>query len=261
MKSISIIGGTGMKKLFAHPHYQDFEFVEISSENIRIQTKYGNVPATVQILEKKGQQFRLQFVHRHHGLGTTPPHSVNHQANVTAANEGTPMMVLSIHSVGSLVRSFPPGTLGAASDYIDLSGRISTFYNDDAIHTDLTDHFRPVFRSRLRPLLSEQQEDTDIRLEYEHVHAQMYGPQFETPSEIRALGILGATVVGMTMVPEAKLVAELGLPQLALLVSSNWAAGCDPRGKEVPVDHHLVEAQAKKLHRLIWRAILMMLET
>ena len=76
---------------------------------------------------------------------------------------------------------------------------------------------------------------------------------------IRALGILGSTVVGMTMVPEAKLIAELGKPQLALLVSSNWAAGCDPRGREVPVDHHLVEYQAKKLHRLIWRAILEML--
>lgn len=260
MRSISIIGGTGMKKLFTHPHYLEFGFSEVLSQNIRVQTTYGNVPATIQILEKEGEQFQLQFIHRHHGLGTTPPHSLNHQANVTAANEGSPKMVLSIHSVGTLVRSFPPGTLGVASDYIDLSGRVSTFHNDDAVHTDLTDHFRPEFREELRPLLSEQQQETDVILEYEHVHAQMYGPQFETHGEIRALGILGATVVGMTMVPEAKLIAELGLPQLALLVSSNWAAGCDPRGKDVPVDHHLVEDQAKKLHSLIWRAILTMLK-
>lgn len=259
MKAISIIGGTGMKKLFAHPHYQDFGFSEVSSENTRIQTNYGNVPATIQILEREGKQFRLQFIHRHHGIGTTPPHSLNCQANVKAANEGNPKMVLTIHSVGTLVDSFPPGTLGVVEDYIDFSGIISTFYNDDAVHTDLTDHFRPAFRAQLKPLLSEQQEETDTILTYEHTHAQMYGPQFESHAEIRALGILGATVVGMTMVPEAKLIAELGKPQLALLVSSNWAAGCDPRGKEVPVDHHLVEAQAKKLHRLIWRAILEML--
>ena len=76
MKSISIIGGTGMKKLFLHPHYQDSGFTEISSESIRI-VRSMVISATIQILEKNGKQFRLQFIHRHHGLGTTPPHSLN----------------------------------------------------------------------------------------------------------------------------------------------------------------------------------------
>lgn len=261
MKSISIIGGTGMKKLFAHPHYQEFGFKEVSNEDMRVHTQYGSVPVTEQILIKGAELFRLQFIHRHHGLGTTPPHALNHQANVSASTEGDPSLILSIHSVGSLVESFPPGTLGMVADYIDMSGSATTFFNDDAVHTDMTDHFRAAFREQLMPILSEQQADFEVELTFEHVHAQMYGPQFETHSEIRALGILGATVVGMTLAPEAKLIAELGLPQLALMVSSNWASGCDPRGKDVPVDHHLVEAQAKKTHALIWRAILEMVDS
>ena len=259
MKSISIIGGTGMKKLFAHPHYQEFGYKEVSNEEVRVHSQFGSVPVTEQILLKGSELFRLQFIHRHHGLGTTPPHALNNHANVSAAREGDPSSIISIHSVGSLVASFPPGTLGVVSDYIDMSGKASTFFNDDAVHTDMTDHFRAAFRETLMPLLSEQQEDSKTELSFEHVHAQMYGPQFETHSEIRALRVLGATVVGMTLVPEAKLIAELGLPQLALMVSSNWASGCDPRGKDVPVDHHLVEAQAKKTHLLIWRSILAML--
>ena len=38
--------------------------------------------------------------------------------------------------------------------------------------------------------------------------AQCIGPQFESPSEIDALVRLGADVVGMTLGPESRLIAE-----------------------------------------------------
>ncbi len=51
------------------------------------------------------------------------------------------------------------------------------------------------------------------------------GPRFETKAEIKALGKLGANLVGMTSVPEAILANELGIRFANLAIASNFAAG------------------------------------
>ena len=50
----------------------------------------------------------------------------------------------------------------------------------------------------------------------EAVYAWAFGPQFETPAEIRMMGLLGADVVGMSTVPETILARHLGLRFVAL---------------------------------------------
>jgi purine-nucleoside phosphorylase len=51
------------------------------------------------------------------------------------------------------------------------------------------------------------------------------GPSFETPAEIRMARILGADLVGMSIVPEAILARRLGLRVAAVSVITNFGAG------------------------------------
>jgi purine-nucleoside phosphorylase len=53
------------------------------------------------------------------------------------------------------------------------------------------------------------------------VYAAMRGPAFETPAEVGMLRQLGATVVGMSMVPEALPAHALGMRVLGLCSLTN----------------------------------------
>ncbi len=57
------------------------------------------------------------------------------------------------------------------------------------------------------------------------VYAFSGGPTYETPAEIRAYGLLGADVIGMSTVPEAMVANASGMKVAALSLVSNMAAG------------------------------------
>ena len=59
----------------------------------------------------------------------------------------------------------------------------------------------------------------------EGVYAQLPGPHFETPAEIRMLQGLGADLVGMSTVLEAIAAREAGAEVMALSLVTNLGAG------------------------------------
>ena len=66
----------------------------------------------------------------------------------------------------------------------------------------------------------------------EGVYVALSGPSYETPAETRMLLQLGATVVGMSMVPEAVVARALGMRVLGLAFATN-AAGVAVSHEEV----------------------------
>ena len=60
---------------------------------------------------------------------------------------------------------------------------------------------------------------------HEGVYAWAFGPQFETPAEIRMMAQLGADVVGMSTVPETIIARHAGMRVLALSLITNMGAG------------------------------------
>ena len=86
------------------------------SENtiVRVDTDWGEVPVTISHL----QEGMVAVVDRHHSIGEkrTPPHMIEHRANVMAVRSLNPDLVVSINSVGSMRDDFPPGKIGITSD-------------------------------------------------------------------------------------------------------------------------------------------------
>ena len=233
---IAVLSGTGMSDLA-------LEMSNSSSRNseIRVDSQWGQVP-TILVETSLG---KVLLIDRHHreGEARTPPHQIEHRANIHAAKSFSPDLILSVNSVGTMIEDLPPGMIGVASDVLDLATRPWTFHDEDAIHADRTSIFDKKASEICSLALSKTQEGTPSRL----VVAQCIGPQFESPSEIDALVRLGADVVGMTLGPESRLIAETGIPHVAISCSSNWAAGRTPGDPSAEIDHHAVDAKAAKL--------------
>jgi len=89
----------------------------------------------------------------------------------------------------------------------------------------------------------------------EGVYAFTQGPMYETPAEIRALGILGADAVGMSTVPEVIAARHANMNILGISCITNMAAGI----LDQPLTHEEVMKTAKeaenKFVRLVKRVI------
>tara|TARA_B100000609_G_scaffold198723_1_gene199144 strand:+ start:1931 stop:2671 length:741 start_codon:yes stop_codon:yes gene_type:complete len=231
MMRLGVIGGTAMTSLATG------EINVSRSDNIIAQTEYGQVPMLC-VMSGSNELF---FIERHHGDGTTPPHQINHRANIQALSGAGVDAILAVCSVGAIPADFPPGSVGYATQYIDFTGVDMSFFKDDVKFTSMTEPFDSEMNGKLHQVLSEIQPGLDLGRTYWLAH----GPHFETKAEIDAIEKLGGEVVGMTMPRECKLAAELEIPYAAILVSSNWAAGREPGDSAKALDHSEVSATAE----------------
>ena len=251
MARIAVLCGTGMNALADSVPSS----ITISNrELLRVDSPWGEVPAHLLTISMVGNDasHEIAMIQRHHGDGVvTPPHQIEHRANVYAALSFEPDVVVSINSVGSMRADLPPGHIALAKHMLDFTGRVWTFHDSNATHADMTDHFDAEFSDIVAVALGATQESVP-----RVVVAQMTGPQFETPAEINALMNMGADVVGMTLAAEAKLLAERDCRHIGLSVSSNWAAGQTPGDSTAEIDHYAVEGLASTVHGRLWAALM-----
>jgi 5'-methylthioadenosine phosphorylase len=237
MTRVAVICGTGMSEL--SKLYNENYKLELSE--IRTDTEWGEVP--ISIINREVD--KIFILDRHHSVDgrRTPPHMIEHRANIFAIRSCNPDIILSINSVGSMRDDLPPGDIGISGDIIDLTQVPWTFFDDDANHSDRTSIFDRKGIECCEKALLEQQNPVINGL----IVAQCIGPQFETPSEIDALVKLGADVVGMTLGPEQRLISEFQIPHVSLVCSSNWAAGRTPGNRKAAINHHEVDSMASTL--------------
>ncbi len=142
---------------------------------------------------------------------------------------------------GGLNRDFKAG------DFMMLTDHISSFApnpligpNIDEIGTRFPD-MSSVYDPILQNIILSVADDFGIPMQ-KGVYAQLTGPSFESPAEIRMLGKLGVDAVGMSTVVEAIAANHMGMKICAISCVCNLAAGISP----TPLTHDEVQEAAAK---------------
>ena len=127
-------------------------------------------------------------------------------------------------SSGSLRSEVGPGSVVMITDHMNMTGRNPLLGpNVDALgprFPDCTFLYDRELRARAKELAVEE----GITL-HEGIYAAMLGPSYETPAEVRMLKLLGADLVGMSLIPEALAGRHGGARVAGFSVVANLAAG------------------------------------
>lgn len=130
-------------------------------------------------------------------------------------------VLVQTNAAGSLRADLPPQSLMAISDHLNLPQRSPLVGETGSERfVSMVEAYDPALLTLALACAAEQ--GTHL---HTGVYAWAFGPQFETPAEIRMLRFLGADAVGMSTVPETILARHLGLRVLALSLITNMGAG------------------------------------
>lgn len=210
---LAIIGGSGLTRL---------SNLEVSRREV-VRTPYGEPSAALLFGRIAGHD--VVFLARHGHGHTIPPHRVNYRANIWALRERAATEIVAVASVGGISAECQPGELVAPHQLIDRTqGRSNTYFDGSdrkVVHVDFTDPYTPALRGRCLAAAR----SAGIPMFDGGVYAAVQGPRLETAAEIDSLEREGATMVGMTGMPEAVLARELALPYAAIAIVVNHAAG------------------------------------
>jgi len=208
MPRIAIIGGSGLEGLLQ------------GSRLVRIGTPYGPAPPIT--LGKTGKE-EIAFLPRHGPKHDLPPHKVNYRGNLYALKQLGVERIIATNAVGSINSEYAPGDLAVPEDIIDMTkSRPTTFFDGIPVtHVDLSQPYCP----ETRRVLIDSSKHVEAKTWTNSVLVATEGPRYETPAEIRMLGVLGGDLVGMTGAPEAFLARELQMCYSTLCFISNRAAG------------------------------------
>jgi 5'-methylthioadenosine phosphorylase len=211
MPVLGVIAGSGI---------YDIPGLEIV-DSAKMSTPYGEPSDVYRIGRLAGKD--ISFLPRHGSMHHIQPHKINYRANIWGFRELGVTKIISIGASGGISREMIPGTIAVLDQIIDMtSGRASTFYDEDEVlHIDFTEPFC----SELRRYLLQAAEKAGIAVAGKGTYVCSNGPRLESAAEVRAYGMLGADVVGMTGMPEAVLARELEICFAALSVVTNFAAG------------------------------------
>ncbi len=138
--------------------------------------------------------------------------------------------VVLTNAAGGIQSGYQTGQLVLLADHINQMGwnplngpnepRFAVHPGAGLRFFDMTE----AYSKTLRSIAKEAALEEGFSLE-EGVYLATPGPSFETPAEIRAFRALGATLVGMSTVPETIVARHMGIAVLGISCVTNLAAG------------------------------------
>lgn len=230
---LGIIGGSGLYDL------PDLEQVQ----TLDLKTPYGR-PSDPLRLGRLGQT-EVVFLARHGRGHHHTPTELPYRANIYALKEAGVTHVVSLSAVGSLRGSIAPLSLVIPDQIIDRTvDRPRTFFGEGVVaHVGLAEPFCPILRARL----GEACQATGRDVHNGGTYVCIEGPQFSTKAESELYRSWGASVIGMTAMPEARLAreAELCYGMVALVTDYDvWHEANGPVTVEMVVANLAKNAEA-----------------
>ena len=205
---IGIIGGSGL--------YQMEALTDI--EGVRVETPFGDPSDAIILGTLDGT--RVAFLARHGRGHTLMPSELPFRANIYAMKSLGVEYLISASAVGSLKEAAKPLDMVVPDQFIDRTrNRISTFFGEGLVaHIAFGDPVCPNLAKLVTDAV-DSLELADVTLHRGGTYVCMEGPAFSTKAESNLYRSWGATVIGMTNLPEAKLAreAEIAYATLALV--------------------------------------------
>ncbi len=195
---LGIIGGSGLYQIDG---LTNTEWIEVSSP-------FGKPSDAVLIGELDG--LKLAFLPRHGRGHKVPPSEINYRANIDVLKRVGVTDIVSVSAVGSLKENLKPGDFVLIDQFIDRSfARAKSFFGTGLVaHVSMA---HPVCGRLGDTIAGAAKALPELTLARGGTYIVMEGPQFSTQAESELYRSWGASVIGMTNMPEAKLAREAEL--------------------------------------------------
>lgn len=191
---VGVIGGTGLGEALG----------DLGRGEVReVETPFGRPSDSITLTEVAGVPVAL--LSRHGEGHLLNPSRVPYRANIHALKQLGVSHILATGAVGSLREEIAPRHLVVPDQIVDRTfRRDGTFFDDLAVHVELA----APFCGRLRSILLRAGSGVGTSVHDGGTYVCMEGPQFSTRAESELHRSWGATLIGMTAMPEAKLARE-----------------------------------------------------
>jgi 5'-methylthioadenosine phosphorylase len=195
---LAVIGGSGFYEMGA---LQDVRRVEMT-------TPYGPPSGPIAMGTLQGQT--VAFLSRHGLSHTLLPSEVPYRANIWALASLGVRSLVSISAVGSLQLPIEPSNFVTPDQVIDRTtgARTNTFFGEGIVaHVSLDEPYC----GRLRSALGDAAAKAGPTVHRDGTLVVIEGPAFSTKAESFLYQSGGASIIGMTAMPEARLAREAGM--------------------------------------------------
>ena len=148
----------------------------------------------------------VRFLPRHGRGHRIPPSEIDYRANIDALKRSGATIVVSFSAVGSLREHLPPGTFVLVDQFVDRTfARAKSFFGTGCVgHVSVA---RPVCH-HVGDHVGAAADEVGLGLLRGGTYLAMEGPQFSTYAESELYRSWNCDVIGMTNMPEAKLIRE-----------------------------------------------------
>jgi 5'-methylthioadenosine phosphorylase len=230
---IGIIGGSG---LYDMPGLHE-------TREQRLETPFG-APSEV-IVTGRVDGIAVAFLARHGRGHRLMPVEVPYRANIYAMKMLGVKYLLSFSAVGSLREDFRPLDMVVPDQFMDLTRRRdSTFFGNGVVaHVSMAEPVCAAVAGALTRAVAAARLPHVVRVHGGGTYLCIDGPQFSTRAESLWYRSLGADVIGMTNMPEAKLAREAQIAYATLAMVTDYDCW-HPREANVTAD--LALANLKK---------------
>lgn len=222
---IGIIGGSGLYQMSGLEHVQEHV----------IETPYG--PPSDALVSGTLDGTPVIFLARHARGHRLIPSEVPYRANIHALKQCGVRYLLSFSAVGSLREEMAPRDMVLPDQFIDLTRqRAGTFFGDGAVaHVSMAQPICPALSAVLANAVRQVGHADPIRLHEGGTYVCIEGPQFSSQAESHWYRSMGASVIGMTNMPEAKLAREAQIAYATLAMVTDFDCW-HPREAHVTAD-------------------------